>query len=93
VATDADEGPRILRQVPPAYPQADFVIKREGTVEVGALVDGTGRVASAWILRGASAEMNEAALASVREWTFLPARRHGRPVPVTVRASVTFRIR
>ena len=92
VVRDADEPPRILTQARPVYPDPDFIVRREGTVVVGAIVDQTGHVAQVWVIRGCSATMDAAALVAVRQWTFTPARRHGQPVAVEITAPVKFGI-
>jgi len=88
---DYDQGPRPIRQPRPVLPQEAFIKKIEGTVEVDILIDSSGHVASARIVRSIPM-LDAAALECVRQWLFAPAMKKGRPVATIARASVTFRI-
>ena len=65
--------------------------KIEGTVEVEILIDSTGRVAKARVVRSIPA-LDAAALQTVMQWVFSPAIKNGRPVATVASAPVTFRI-
>ena len=86
-----DSPPRPIRVTRPVYPHDAFVRKIEGTVELGILIDARGRVARAWVIRSAPL-LDEAALVAVKEWLFVPAYKHGRPVATYARAPISFRI-
>jgi protein TonB len=86
-----DEFPRLLTQTKPIYPQDAFVKKVEGTVIVEALVDATGHVANARVVKSIPV-LDAAAIAAVRQWIFAPARHHGVPVQTIIRAPIQFRI-
>ena len=88
---DYDQPPRILKMTPPKYPQDAFVKKIEGTVELEIVIDSTGRVVKARVLRSIPA-LDAAARETVFQWVFAPAMRHGRPVTTVANAPVTFRI-
>ena len=88
---DYDQGPRPLRQPRPEYPHDAFTKKVEGVVVVEILIDDTGRVARMRILQSVPM-LDAAALDSVRQWIFLPAVRHGRPVATIAVAPVRFTI-
>ena len=64
-----------LSTVPPLYPPRSLF---DGTVLVQVTVGVDGRVVNATILRSA-AGFDESALTAARQWTFRPARIHGRP--------------
>ena len=51
VVMDYDQGPRPIKITQPKYPPEAFVKKIEGTVEVEILIDSTGRVAKARVVR------------------------------------------
>ena len=57
-------------------------------IEIGA----TGNVESASVVRPLGVGMDEEALKTVRTWTFKPATRDGKPVPVRVQVEVAFRL-
>ena len=88
---DYDQGPRLLRQARPEYPHDAFTKKIEGVVVVEILIDDTGRVARMRIVQSAPL-LDAAALDAVRQWIFLPAVRHGRPVATIAVAPVRFTI-
>jgi periplasmic protein TonB len=88
---DYDQPPRPIRITQPKYPQDAFVKKIEGTVEVEILIDSTGRVVKARVMRSIPA-LDEAARQTVLQWQFAPAMKHGRPVATLATAPVTFRI-
>ena len=91
VVMDYDQGPRPIKITQPKYPPEAFVKKIEGTVEVEILIDSTGRVAKARVVKSIPA-LDKAALDTVYQWVFMPAVKHGRPVATVASAPVTFRI-
>lgn len=88
---DYDQGPQIIRQTKPLYPQEAFVKKIEGVVEVEFLIDAQGDVVSARVIRSVPL-LDAAAIATVKQWRFKPAVKGGRPVATIARAPVAFRI-
>jgi protein TonB len=88
---DYDRPPRLLRQTKPAYPPDAFVKKVEGVVVIEILIDDTGRVVRARVVQSIPL-LDRAALEAVQQWAFVPALRHGQPVPTVAIAPVTFRI-
>ncbi len=88
---DYDQPPRPIKITKPPYPQEAFIKKVEGTVVVEILIDSTGRVVRARVVQSIPA-LDAAAIATVREWLFSPALKHGRPVNTIATAPVTFRI-
>ena len=88
---DYDQPPRAIRLTQPKYPPDAFVKKIEGTVEVEILIDSTGRVAKARVIRSVPL-LDKAALETVYQWVFAPAIKNGRPVATVANAPVTFRI-
>ena len=91
VVMDYDQGPRPIKITQPKYPPEAFVKKIEGTVEVEILIDITGRVSKARVVRSIPA-LDEAARQTVLQWIFSPAIKNGRPVATVASAPVTFRI-
>ena len=86
-----DQPPRLVKQPRLKYPQEAFNAKITGMVEVEVLIDEAGNVARAEIRRSIKG-LDEAALGNVRQWSFEPARKDGKPVPTTAIAPVTFRL-
>jgi TonB family protein len=75
----------------PEYPNEAFRKKLAGTVTVDLLISATGKVVLAEI-RKSIPGLDGAAIRCVRNWTFEPAQRRGKPVPMVASAPVTFRI-
>jgi protein TonB len=88
---DYDTPPRLIKQTRPIYPQDAFIKKIEGVVEVEILIDATGRVSRARVMRSVPL-LDQAAIETVKQWVFAPAVKGGRPVATTAIAPVTFRI-
>jgi periplasmic protein TonB len=88
---DYDTPPRVIKQTRPIYPQDAFIKKIEGVVEVEILIDTSGRVARARVMRSVPL-LDQAAIDTVKQWVFAPAVKGGRPVATTAIAPVTFRI-
>jgi protein TonB len=89
---DYDQQPRVLKQTKPVYPQDAFVKKISGTVYLEILIDATGRVHTARVLRSVSPALDQAAKECVLQWQFAPAMRRGRPVAVLAQAPVAFNL-
>jgi protein TonB len=88
---DYDQPPKPIKITRPQYPQEAFIKKIEGTVVVEILIDAAGRVVRARVLQSIPA-LDGAAIATVKEWQFSPAIKHGRAVATIATAPVTFRI-
>jgi periplasmic protein TonB len=88
---DYDRPPRPLTQARPVYPPDAFTKKIEGTVLTEILIGADGRVLKARVVKSVPV-LDEAALAAVRQWTFAPAVKNGRPVATLATAPVSFRI-
>jgi protein TonB len=88
---DYDQPPRPIKQTKPTYPQEAFIKKIEGTVVLEILIDSTGRVVRARVIQSVP-QLDAAAVQTVYQWVFIPAMKHGRPVPTVALAPVNFRI-
>jgi protein TonB len=63
----------------------------QGVVIIEAVIGADGKVADAKILRSV-AQLDEAALAAVRQWEFSPTLLNGKPVPVVMTVTVNFKL-
>ncbi len=88
---DYDSPPVPIKMTQPVYPQDAFVKKIEGTVIVEIYIDIHGNVVRTRIIQSIPA-LDAAAIATVKQWRFKPARKGGKPVPTMARAPVGFRI-
>jgi protein TonB len=88
---DYDSPPRPIKSPRPQYPQEAFIKKIEGTVLVEILIDAQGNVSRARVVQSVPL-LDAAALQTVYQWKFMPAIKHGRPVPTLAHIPVAFRI-
>ena len=89
----ADELPRVLKSVEPAYPAQALRFGKEGSVTINALIDESGNVTKTGILKGLKDDMGleKAAEAAVRKWKFQPAKKDGVNVKVWKPIVITFK--
>ncbi len=85
--------PQVREWVPPVYPEEARRAKLEGRVLVEFVVDVDGRVTGAAVKQTTDERLNEAALASVRQWLFAPALDDGKPEPCAMLVPVTFSLK
>ncbi len=90
-ASDYDRPPKPIRMPKPIYPLAAFKARIEGTVLLEVLIDPQGRVSRSHVVQSAPG-LDEAALATVRQWLFQPAVKKGEPTAVLAHIPVQFRI-
>jgi len=83
----------ILKMVQPEYPPQELEKGIEGEVTLEILVNAEGRVENAWILSTIGPKsFEEASLKAVKEFLFEPPRRNGKPMPMSIRFLIRFRI-
>jgi TonB family protein len=83
--------PRLLRSVQPTYPAMAHSNHIEGDVVVQAVIDQTGKVASAKAISG-PVILRNAALDAVRQWRYSPATLDGKPITMEYKVTVRFRL-
>jgi protein TonB len=81
---NVDVAPEIVRSVDPVYPTRAQRLNVQGSVTVNALIDESGDVVDAGILKGLKDDMGleRAAETAVRRWKFRPAEKDGVKVKV-----------
>jgi TonB family protein len=84
--------PRKVKHVDPRYPPAARAGGRQGTVVLEAVLGEAGCVRSVTILKGATADMDLAALRAVSEWRYTPTLVDGVPVSVFMTVTVNYRL-
>lgn len=83
--------PQPYRRLRPSYPESAARAEAEATVDVQLELDERGEVTRAEIVRWAGFGLDEAALDTVRQLHFSPARREGAAVPMRVLLRYNFR--
>ena len=83
--------PKVIHKVDPLYPESARRDHISGVVVVQAMIDTGGHVADAIPLQGPP-ELTEAAIDAVKQFTFEPATRQGKPVPVVFNLTINFKL-
>jgi protein TonB len=81
---------QLIKSVPPDYPQLAKAQRVVGNVEIDALIDASGNVATLKVLSGPII-LRQAALDSVKQWKFSPALLDGQPTAMHIAVTVQFR--
>lgn len=87
---DLDQIPQARFQPAPQYP---YEMKRAGVtgrVEVGFIVDTSGNVRDAYVIKSSSPEFEESALQAIRKWRFTPGKKGGRVVNTKMKQPLSF---
>jgi periplasmic protein TonB len=92
-----DVGGNVMAPVPiydpdPPYSEEARKAKYSGTVSLIIIVDASGNVTDAQVIKPAGLGLDEKALETVRTWKFKPAMRNGAPVRVRCSVEVSFRL-
>lgn len=93
-ATAARQGlrlPQPYRRLRPDYPETAARAEAEATVDVQLEIDTRGEVSRVEVVRWAGFGLDEAAVNTVRQLHFAPARREGQAVPMRVLLRYNFR--
>ena len=77
--------------VPPDYPELARRTRVEDVVILETVIDESGNVTSARVLRGHPL-LNQAALDAVQRWKFTPARLNNEAIPVVMTVTVQFKL-
>ena len=85
--------PQRLSYVAPEYPAIALSARVRGLVIIQAVIDTSGRVQEARVLRSDSPLLNDSALVAVRQWVYSPTLLNGVPVSVVMTVTVSFEMR
>lgn len=83
--------PRLVRATLPVYPQLAKSSRVGGDVVVDALIDAAGRVTTLKVISG-PVLLQQAAMDTVRQWKYEPARLDGQAVAMHLSVTVKFRL-
>ena len=90
-ADPQDQEPQVVEMVNPVYPPLALKQRREGQVVVEVTVGMDGTVAKTRVIKGSSL-FNDAAVAAVKQYKFVPAQRAGQPVEGMRQVTITFKL-
>jgi TonB family protein len=85
--------PLLRKQVQPEYSDDARKARIEGTVEMLVVIRADGSVQFERLQHSLGYGLDQKAIEAVKQWTFVPARKDGRAVPVWISVSVNFSIR
>lgn len=87
--------PKVVKQVPPKYPDSARRRGQQGIIYVRALVNKNGTVGQALVPagKGLAPDLDRAAVEAIRQWTFEPAKKKGKPVAVYIVVPVKFALK
>ena len=86
----SSNGPRFLRKTMPAYPPVARRLQKEGNVLLRLTIDERGRPANVEIVKSAGFGFDEEAVKAVKDSTFVPAKKEGKPFACVVLLPIRF---
>jgi TonB family protein len=86
------KAPVVIRRVTPPYPKPAIAIHLNGSVIVECIIDKSGHVRDAKVLRSSSPLFNQSAIDAVLQWQFIPGSLHGSAVDTIFDLTVTFQV-
>jgi TonB family protein len=86
------KAPVVIHRVTPLYPKSAIAIHLNGSAIVECIIDKTGHVRDAKMLRSSSPLFNQAAIDAVLQWQFVPGSLHGTAVDTIFDLTVTFQV-
>lgn len=86
------KAPIVLHRVLPDYPRVAVMGKINGWVIVECIIDKTGRVQNARLVRSSFAAFEQPALDAIQKWIFSPGTLRGEPVDTIFELTVTFQV-
>ena len=84
--------PVVIHRVTPPYPRVPLAARMNGSVIVECIIDKTGHVRDARVVRSSSTLFEQAAIDAVLQWQFSPGSLHGRAIDTIFDLTVTFRV-
>jgi TonB family protein len=86
------KAPVVIHRVTPLYPRPAVAIHLNGFTIVECIIDKTGHVRDAKVLRSSSPLFNQSAVDAVLQWQFAPGSLHGTAVDTIFDLTVTFQV-
>ncbi len=86
------KAPQVITRVDPQFTEEARKERVQGIVIIEALVGEDGVVRDVKVLKGLPFGLDQAAADAVRQWTFLPAMKDGKPVAVVFNLTVNFKL-
>ena len=87
------KAPVVIQRVLPDYPRVAMLSHRDGWVIVECIIDKTGHVRDAKVLKSSFPAFEQPAIDAVQSWVFSPGMLQGQPVDVIFDLTVNFQLR
>src|SRR4051812_15983480 len=84
------EPPIVVTHVDAVYPPSALAEQKHADVVLAVTVDADGHVSKIDVLTSAGDDLDQAAVVAARQWTFVPAKRNGKPVASRIRVPFHF---
>jgi TonB family protein len=81
--------PRVIKQVNPHY-STDRGVRAVGSVIIALVVSSKGVPKDPRVVKGIEKDLDQSAVAAVKEWRFAPAQKDGKAVAVRVSVQIEF---
>jgi iron complex outermembrane recepter protein len=82
--------PTVITHVDAQYPPSARAARAHGDVMLALTVDADGHVSKVDVLESGGKDLDEAAIVAARQWTFVPAKRNGKPLASRIRVPFHF---
>ncbi|MFQ3573844.1 MAG: energy transducer TonB, partial [Thermodesulfovibrionales bacterium] len=86
-------GPRFINRVMPTYPLVARRLGKEGRVVLRLTIDDSGKLVNVDVIESAGYGFTESAIEAVRQSTFAPANKDGKPVISRALLPISFRLK
>lgn len=93
---DAGNGvtfPVLVKEVKPTYTPEAMAKKIQGSVLLKAVVLANGHVGEVAVVESLDSELDQQAIAAMKQWEFKPGTREGKPVAVRISCELTFTLK
>jgi len=90
--SELDQIPVVQKQAAPVYPSAYLKTGAQATVIVGFVLDEHGIVGASEVVSSTNHGFDQASMDAVRQWTFSPGLKAGKPVKVRMSVPIVFTI-
>jgi TonB family protein len=85
--------PKVVKDVKPAYPVDAMQTGVNGGVKLECVVQADGTVTDVHVVEPLYPSIDDEAVKVLKQWTFSPGMKDGKPVPVQVQVEMTFNMR
>lgn len=85
--------PKLIKAVPPVYPEEARKAKVKGVVILSARTDEQGNVEAVRVLKGVDPLLDQAAIDAIKQWKYEPFIKDGKPHKVVFTVTIAFKLK